>query len=131
MSEERNLEQIRHMGELWNAGRFDEMFELYDDEIEVVTDPSWPDPSTKGKDAFIRGNDLWREAWEKIELDPQRVEASGDKVLVEGVWDTQGAQSGIGGTIPFGIVLTLRDGLVVRQEWFMDPAEARRVAGLG
>jgi ketosteroid isomerase-like protein len=129
--EQRNLEQIRQMGDLWNEGRFEEMFELFDDEIEVITDPSWPESSTRGKDALIRGNDLWREAWEKITIDPHHVQANGDNVLVEGVWDTQGAQSGIGGTIPFGIVLTLRAGLVVRQEWFMDPAEARRVAGLG
>jgi ketosteroid isomerase-like protein len=131
VSEERNLEQVRNMGDLWNEGRFEEMFELYDDDIELITDPGWPDPSTKGKEAFVRGIDQWREAWERITIDPQHVQANGDKVFVEGVWDTQGAQSGIGGTIPFGIVLTLRDGLVVRQEWFMDPAEARRAAGLG
>jgi ketosteroid isomerase-like protein len=131
MSEERNLEQIRRMGDLWNEGRFEEMFELYDDDVEVITDPSWPEPSTRGKEAALRGSDDWREAWERITIDPQHVEANGDKVFVEGVWETEGAQSGIGGTIPFGMVLTLRDGLVIRQEWFMDPAEGRRTAGLG
>ena len=131
MSEERNLEQIRHMGDLWNEGRFEEMLELYDDDIEVITDPSWPEPSTQGKEAMIRGIELWREAWERIQIDPRLIEANGEQVFVEGVWDTEGAQSGIGGTIPFGLVLTMRDGLVTRQEWFMDPAEARRAAGLG
>jgi ketosteroid isomerase-like protein len=129
--EQRNLELIRRMGDLWNAGEFEAVFALYDDGVEVITDPGWPEPPTKGKDALVRGNDLWREAWEKIELDPQHVQAIGDKVFVEGVWDTRGAQSGIGGTIPFGMVLTLRDGLVLRHEWFMDPSEARRAAGLG
>jgi ketosteroid isomerase-like protein len=128
--EQRNLELVRRMGDLWNEGRFDEMFELYAEDIEVVTDPSWPEPSTHGKDAAIGGSDRWREAWANIRLDPQRLEANGDVVLVEGVWDTEGAQSGIGGTIPFGMVLTMRDGLLARQEWFMDVADARRRAGL-
>jgi ketosteroid isomerase-like protein len=128
---ELNLEQVRLMGDLWNEGRFDEMFELYSEDVEVITDPTWPEPSTKGKEEAVRGGERWREAWEHITLDPQQVEANGDKVLVQGVWDTQGAQSGIGGTIPFGMVLTMRGGLLARQEWFMDPAEARRAAGLG
>jgi ketosteroid isomerase-like protein len=131
MSQERNLALIRLMGDLWNEGRFEEMFELYADDVDVITDPSWPEPSTKGKEAAIRAGDRWREAWERITIDPGHVEASGDKVLVQGIWDTEGALSGIGGTIPFGMVLTMRDGLVARQEWFMDPAEARRAAGLG
>jgi ketosteroid isomerase-like protein len=129
--EKRNLEQVRHMGDLWNAGEFERMFSLFDDDIEVITDPGWPDSPTRGKAAFAAASDRWREAWEKIEIDPQRLEANGDKVLVEGCWDTRGAASGIGGTIPFGMVLTMRNGLVVRQEWFMDPSEARRAAGLG
>ncbi len=129
--EQRNLELAWHMGELWNAGRFEEMFAFYDEDIEAITDPSWPEPSTKGKEAFVRGHELWREAWGRIELDPQRVEANGDKVFVEGAWDMRGASSGIGGSLPFGMVLTLRDGLVVVQQWFMDPSEARRAAGLG
>jgi ketosteroid isomerase-like protein len=128
---ELNLEQVRRMGDLWNEGRFDEMFELYSEDVEVITDPSWPEPSTRGKEEAVRGGERWREAWERITLDPQQVEANGDKVLVQGVWDTQGAQSGIGGTIPFGMVLTMGGGLLARQEWFMDPAEARRAAGLG
>jgi ketosteroid isomerase-like protein len=129
--EERNIERIRHMGDLWNEGRFDEMWELYTDDVEVITDPQWPEPSSKGKEAAIQGGERWREAWERLKIDPAHVEAHGDKVVVQGVWDTEGAQSGIGGTIPFGMVLTMRDGLIARQQWFMDPAEARRAAGLG
>src|SRR3954452_11648523 len=114
MSEERNLEQIRNMGDLWNESRFEEMFELYDDDIEVITDPSWPESSTKGKEAFIRGNERWREAWERITIDPQHIEANGEKVLVQGVWDTQGAQSGIGGTLPLGKEPALHAGRYAR-----------------
>jgi ketosteroid isomerase-like protein len=130
--EQRNLQVVRQIGELWNAGDFDGVLALYDDDVEMITDPTWPDPPAHGKEAFARSSEEWRAAWEKIELDiggSQAVEP--DKVIAEGAWDTRGAASGIPGSMPFGILFTLRAGLIVRMEWFREPSEARRAAGLG
>ena len=54
-----------------------------------------------------------------------------DRVLAEGCWDSRGAASGITGRMEFAVLWTLRDGRVVRQQWFLDQSEARRAAGLG
>ena len=40
-------------------------------------------------------------------------------------WQTRGVASGIGGSMPWGILCTLRDGLVVRNEWFLEAKRAR------
>ena len=130
MSEERNAEVVRRLAELWNAGDFDGVLAYYDDDVEVITDPGWPDPPTRGKEAFARSSVEWRSAWEKIDIEVGGIQAKGDIVVADGAWDTRGASSGIGGSIPFGLVYTLRDGLVTRMRWYMDPAEARRDAGL-
>ena len=130
--EQRNVDVINRIGELWNAGDLEGLLDLYDDDVEVLTDPGWPEPSTRGKEAFARTSTDWREAWQKIEVDPGHVRAVGpDRVLAEGEWNSQGAASGIAGNMPFAVLYTLRDGRVVRQQWFLDPAEARRAAGLG
>jgi ketosteroid isomerase-like protein len=128
--EQNNVEVVKRLGELWNAGNLEGMLDLYDDEVEMVASPEWPDPGTVGKAAFARYSEEWREAWETVNIDLGTLEARGDTVLVTGAWDTRGAASGIDGSMPFLILFTLRDGLVTRHRWFMDQAQARAAAGL-
>jgi uncharacterized protein (TIGR02246 family) len=130
-AEESNAQIVRQLAECWNAGNLEAMLEFYADDMEMVTDPTWPDPPVKGKEAFRRSSEEWKGSWEKAQLDVGQVHALGDRVLAEGAWDVRGAATGIGGQMPFGILFTLRDGLVVRHEWFQDQSEARRAAGLG
>ena len=130
--QQRNLEVVTRIGELWNAGDLDGLLELYDDDVEVLTDPGWPEGPTQGKDAFANTTREWRAAWATIDVTPGEVRAiGGDRVLAEGFWDSRGAASGISGRMEFGFLYTLRDGLIVRQQWFLDQSEGRRAAGLG
>ena len=55
---------------------------------------------------------------------------AGDHVCVTARLRTRGATSGVELDAPCGYALTLRDGLVTRSEYFPDPLEARRAAGL-
>jgi ketosteroid isomerase-like protein len=131
MSEERNVEVVRRLAERWNAGDSAGVLELYADDIVMVTAPEWPDTGPfVGKQAVERSTQEWRSAWELVQVDLDRLEAAGDMVVVEGGWDSRGLASGASGRIPFGLVFTVRDGLIARLEWFMDPVEARRAAGL-
>jgi ketosteroid isomerase-like protein len=129
VEEQRNLEVMRQVARAWNAGDLDGMLEHYSDDVEIVTDPSWPDPSTRGKDAFRRASEGWREAWEQIQVDVEELEARDHRVIAHGVWVSKGASSGVAGDIPFAIVYELEDGLITRGQWYMDPEEARRAAG--
>jgi ketosteroid isomerase-like protein len=130
MSDQRNVEVVRRLAERWNAGDHAGVLELYADDIVMLTSPEWPDAGPfVGKEAVERSSREWLSAWESVQVDMNRIEASGDVVVVEGGWDSRGLASGASGRMPFGIVLTLRDGLVARFEWFMDPDQARRAAG--
>jgi ketosteroid isomerase-like protein len=131
MSEQRNVELVRRLAERWNAGDNAGVLELYADDVVMVTAPEWPDAGPwVGKEALERYTREWRSAWESIEVDLGRLEAVGDMVVVGGDWDSRGAASGAAGRMTFGLVFTVRDGLIARLEWFMDPAEARAAAGL-
>jgi ketosteroid isomerase-like protein len=131
MPEERNVEVVRRLAERWNAGDHAGVLELYADDVVMVTAPEWPDAGPfVGKEAVDLSTQEWRSAWESVEVDLDRLEAAGDVVVVEGAWDSRGLASGAAGRIQFGIVLTVRDGQIARLEWFMDPGQARRAAGL-
>ena len=56
---------------------------------------------------------------------------AGDKVLAHTTFRACGRDSGVWVEVPEQHVWTLRDGKVVRLEWFHDAAAARRAAGLG
>jgi ketosteroid isomerase-like protein len=128
---ERNVEVVRRLAERWNAGDSAGVNELYTDDVVMLTAPEWPDAgSFVGKDALERYTQEWRSAWESIEVDLDRLEVVGDLVVARGAWVSRGLASGASGRMPFGIVFALRDGLIARIEWSMDPDEARRAAGL-
>jgi ketosteroid isomerase-like protein len=116
--EQRNLEIVRQLVTLWNEGDIDAFLALYSDDIEMITDPEWPDPDVHGKEALTRYADEWRSAWEELKLNVDPIEAKGDEVRTRGWWDSRGAASGLAGELEFGLDFTFRDGLIVRQRWF-------------
>jgi ketosteroid isomerase-like protein len=129
--EQRNLEVVARLGELWNAGKHDEILSLYHDDAVMTAAANWIDPGPwVGKEQIARNQRDWASAWQQIEMSFDRVEAAGDKVVVLGTWLTRGAVSGIGGTAPVVMVLTLEDGLIKRFEWFEEPEQALRMAGI-
>jgi uncharacterized protein len=131
MSEERNVELVRRTFERWNAQDVAGVFELYADDVVMVTAAEWPDAGPfVGREAIERYAQEWLSVWASVEIDLDRLEAAGDLVVARGAWDSRGTASGATGRIPFGAVFTVRDGLISRLEWFMDPNQARAAAGL-
>jgi ketosteroid isomerase-like protein len=55
-----------------------------------------------------------------MEIETDTVEAYGDRVLAVGSWRTTGRVSGVEETLPSQIVYTVRDGRIIRLEWFAD-----------
>jgi uncharacterized protein (TIGR02246 family) len=132
MSEEqRNRDVVKEMVARWNSGDYDGILSLYTDDIVMTAAPEWVDPGPwEGKEQVAENQRQWLDAWDTIEMVVDDVEASGDRVLVTGKWQSRGRSSGLSGEMPVLILLTLEDGLVTRFEWFMEAAEARRAAGL-
>ena len=126
MSEQEALDIVRRNGELWNAGDFEGMFDLYADDIVVVTGEHWPEANvtTRGKDAFRESTRDWLSYWEEIELETDHVEAFGDRVVARGQWRSTGRMSGVEGTMPLHVVMTVRDGKISRLEYYPDHESA-------
>jgi ketosteroid isomerase-like protein len=124
-----NVEVVRRLLEAVNRRDLDAMLETGDPEIEIVTLMS----------GTYRGHAGWRQLVEEM-----AEELSGFQFVPEDVIDVdQGTVVamtrwvGIGRTsgievpdTPIGLVYTLRDGLVVRQESFPNRVEALKAVGL-
>jgi ketosteroid isomerase-like protein len=120
------LDIVRQSAERWNAGDFEGMFELYADDLVVVTGEHWPEANSvmEGKDAFRESTSEWLSVWESIELETDHVEAYGDRVVARGCWRSTGRVSGVEGTMPVHLVLTVRNERIARLEWYPDHERA-------
>ena len=121
MSEEA-LDIVRRSAECWNAGDFDGMFELYADDLVVVTGEHWLEASvtTEGKDAFRESTREWLSVWESIEMETGSRRGLRRSRRRDGHWRSKGLLSGVEGRIPMHMVLTVRDGKINRLEWYPD-----------
>ena len=91
---------------------------------------------TLGLDASYRGHEGRIEAMNKIfdvwesELDPMYLLDLGDRVLNLGVWHTQGRASAVPLEQELAQLVTMRNGLVVRDQTFFSWEEGLRAARL-
>lgn len=101
-------------------------------------DVVWVNPAYAVEPGTRRGIGEFREALQRlraafgdirVEVD-EVIEAGDDHVVVVGRWTGEGSGSGVPMETAFSSVLTLRDGKVVRYEWFRERAEALEAAGL-
>jgi ketosteroid isomerase-like protein len=128
MSQE-NLEIVRRLLEACNRRDFEAMLETGDSEIEIVTLMT----------GTYRGHAGWRQLVEEMadevsgfQFFPEDlIDVGQDSVVAVTRWVGTGSTSGI--AVPdttIGLVYTLRDGLVVRQESFRNRADALKAVGL-
>jgi len=86
------------------------------------------EPVFRGREGYLQLWRYWREAFEDIRWDPEEMLDFGDKVVVTTRQSGHGSGSGVGVSKPVFQVFTLRRGLVIRQEDFLDREEALEAA---
>lgn len=124
MSQE-NVEIVREIYAAWKDGR--SAREFIDPEVEYVNPAYAVEPGTiRGRRSFAR----IRDAYDDVEVSPQRFVDAGDDVVV--LAQITGTSRGAG--VPInrqqGYVWTIRDGRGVRFRWFNTGAEAFESVGL-
>jgi ketosteroid isomerase-like protein len=72
----------------------------------------------------------WVGEWQEFRPQPVELIDLGDRLVTHGVVRFCGESSGVELTQPYGIVFTLRAGLVVRDQIYWDPEEGLHTAGL-
>ena len=129
MSQE-NVKLIRQGYERWKAKR-ELNFALIHPEVE------WVFIDLEGRPSTYRGHEGWdewlravRESWEDLWWEPQRLIDAGDQVVAIVTTHVRGRGSGIDLEIPLGNVWTIRDGLLIHFEMFLNPEDALEAAGL-
>jgi ketosteroid isomerase-like protein len=103
-----------------------------DQDYEVVTDRYWPEAdSIRGREAAWEFYVKVAEAFEQLPAgDAGLVDAGADKVLVHQRSDVRGRTSGVEVELNYWVVITFREGRIVREQWFADRNEALEAAGL-
>jgi ketosteroid isomerase-like protein len=129
MSEE-NVELVRQTEEALLRRDRDAWFAIHDEDFEIVPVRDWPEGGVRGREAgwdfHMRILDSFE--WEAIEV--ERVDAAADKVLAHLRSDARGVGSGAEVELDQWFVTTVREGKILRLQWFTDGVEAREAAGL-
>jgi ketosteroid isomerase-like protein len=132
MSQE-NVEIVRAAMETWNQGDLDAALEYVSQEWEWHTARLFPgtDAVYRGKQGFTRFWNTFREPWESIRVQVERIEdLGGDRVLALFMFYGKGKLSGVDVTTEYANVFTLRDGRVTYQVGYGDWKSALEAVGL-
>ena len=126
-----NRELVERLAERLNAGDLEGWVSLFSEDLEFGASESWPESST------VRGRDglraFWAEfsgVWDDVRIEIDRFHEGEDAVVTECRWVTRGRASGVEGTLEFVLGLWMKDGLIVRGQFFDELDDALEAAGL-
>jgi|SRR6185436_4472937 len=132
MSQE-NVEIVRSSIEAYSAGDRDAYLEFFADDVEGCPDVSrFPEARAfRGREEFRRFLAAIDEGWEGGATAVIReVFPVGDRVVARADWGGKGRASGIDLSSSLTSISTIRDGRIVKIEWFFDHAQALEAVGL-
>jgi ketosteroid isomerase-like protein len=131
MSQE-NVEIVRGIYDAWARNDFSGSGQPLDAQIEYVNPPGAVEPGTRsGLAAFRRAvEQVFVEGLESWRIEPERFTPCGDRVAVVLRYQARGRGSRVDVEGRMSALWTVRDGKVVRFEWFQGPAEALAAVGL-
>jgi ketosteroid isomerase-like protein len=103
----------------------------------VAPDFAFVSPPEALEPGIRRGREGWRQVVQRLEdsyesshVDVERIFEDGDRVILLSVFRVRGRGSGMEIADDAGYVLTLRDGLGVRMEWYIGHERTLRATGI-
>ena len=118
----RGFEQFLATGEVpWDL--FDESVEIHDHDTPDQTD-------YRGHEGYARWLEEWGAAWADWSMQIERHIDAGDSVVTFFLMQTTGLGSGIEMTREDALVYRLRDGKIVRGDYYNDRSLALKTVGL-
>ena len=131
MSEE-NVEIVRRAFEAWNRDDLEGLMAVIDPDVVAVAPAEWPESDIgTGREALHDQFERLRAPWGEQRIEVDDIRDLGDRVLVLFRWIARGIGSQVEVEHPAAILDTLRDGRVVRVEFFFeDQSKALEAAGL-
>ena len=88
-------------------------------------------PGSRGRETWLEGQRRWLDDWGELRYEPNEVHDLGDdRLLLLGSGKGTGRYSGIELDTEWGLLATISDGLLAREQNFLDRGEALKAAGL-
>jgi ketosteroid isomerase-like protein len=119
----RGLERFMKTGEVLEETFDVESLEVHDHDILDGRD-------YRGAEGFMQWLEDWSAAWEEWSLDPEEYIDAGERVIVVAKMHARGRGSGVEVDRQDALLYELRDGLIVRIDYFNNRSEALTAAGL-
>ena len=133
MSQE-NVETARQAAEAIDGRDRTAWLALHHEDCEVVAMEDWPEAGVRGAEAAWNFYGTVFDALDRVGRsgigDVELVDAGADKVLAHLRSDARGVGSGAEVELDQWFVATVREGKILRLQWFTDGVEAREAAGL-
>ena len=125
------MEIVRRLYQAWNGDDRAAVLEFISEDLEYVNPSYAVHPGTRrGKEGWLAAHENLSESFETWTHVPEEAIDAGDKVVVIATFCARGRGSSVDLEKYEPHVWTLRDGKVVRFEWFNEREEALRAAGL-
>ena len=128
---EENVELVRQSADALVRRDRTAWLAVCDEDLEVVPIREWPEPGVRGAKAAWDFYLKIFDAFDQFPVDNvEIVGAVADKVLLHYRLDLSGKGSGAGVEFDYWLVTTVRQGKLLRGEWFADYHVALEAAGL-
>jgi 3-oxoacyl-[acyl-carrier protein] reductase len=128
MSQE-NVELVRQAMEALLRRDRDAWFAIHDEDYELVPIRDWPETGVRGREPAWNLNMRILDPFEWAPIEVERVDAGADKVWVHPRYEARGASSGAEVELDYWLVATVRQGRILRTQWFVDRDEALEATG--
>jgi ketosteroid isomerase-like protein len=127
-----NVDRVRRSLLAMEQGDVDAIAAQAHPDVEFVNPPYALEPGTRhGIEGFKTGLSNMLEAFEELRFESQRVVDLGDRVVAVGRWTGRGRGSSYKfEPQPYAFLATLREGQIIRYQWFAEPQEAFAAAGI-
>jgi hypothetical protein len=123
-------EVVRGWIDAWNRDDLGSFADAFDDDVVVITDPSWMEPGPyEGREAVTAWYLGLREAGRNVNMITELFDVA-DDVFARMNWEVQGRSSGIESTLDIVCVSRIERGRIVHQQWYFDYEKALDAVGL-
>ena len=127
-----NLKLVSSAYEALNRGDVEVVVDLCEPDFELDMSQRVFNPTTyEGHDGIRRFYREVREVWEEFRWDPEALHDAGDRVVAVLRSYGRGRASGVEIDRQVAMVWTVREGRASALQFYLDPGEALKAAGLG
>ena len=119
---------VRRLFDLWSEGRLDDIRASVAEDLEWLEPPEAPDRHiVKGRDEALQAMTNWIATWAEYEASLRDVVEYDDRALAV-IRQTAGTGGGLSVSGDLFMLWTIRDGVPVRMEMYLDRAAADAAA---